>query len=248
MINTIILEPEPNALSSLQQHITRYCPFLRVEGSSGCPDTFEKLMAKVSPELVFIADDEVHDDQKGKTGVTIQSPCQVIYLSRKKPLKTSANHPLSFGFIPKPIDAMEFILAINSALNSLIESQQLKRGNQLFQKLEDLRFAGEIIAVPTVEGFQFLPVSTIIRCEGMQKCTKVFVENKQHMVSSYNLGEFARILEPFHFISPHRSHLINARKMTAFHREGTITMQDGSRVPLATRRRDSFLQAIRRIG
>lgn len=249
MIQTLIHEPEPRSLMSLQQYISRYCPYLKVEGASACPESFNRLMADVKPELVFIADEARDDTYNGKkqNGLRHRS-CQVIYLAGSEKGQEPVDHSMPFRFISKPIEVMDFLVAVNDALTTIMELRKQNASDTLFKPLNGLHAAGEIIAIPTTEGFDFLSTADIIRCEGMQKCTKVFMENGATIVSSYSLGQFAKMLEPFHFISPHRSHLINARKMTHYHREGTITMQDGSHVPLAIRRKETFLQAIRRVG
>jgi two-component system LytT family response regulator len=100
---------------------------------------------------------------------------------------------------------------------------------------------GQILGIPTLEGFEFIHISEIIRCEGLQKCTRIITTEKSDMISSYNLGEFRRILEPHGFFSPHKSHLINLKYIRKYNREGSITMNNGTYVPVSKRRKKDFL-------
>lgn len=106
--------------------------------------------------------------------------------------------------------------------------------------------APNLVGIPTIEGMEFLKPKEIIRCEGMQRLTKVFTECGA-ILSSYNIGEFCRLLRPFGFFSPHKSHLVNLHYLRRYHAEGAITLRDGSRVPLARRKREAFLEKVKHL-
>lgn len=103
----------------------------------------------------------------------------------------------------------------------------------------------ELIGIPTMEGYEFITVKSIIRCEGLKKCTRVIICERSNIISSYNLGEFKKMLEPLGFFLPHRSYLINLSLIKKYHKEGTITMYDGFPIPLARRRKEDFLRMIK---
>lgn len=101
-----------------------------------------------------------------------------------------------------------------------------------------------MVGVPTIEGIAFFKAEEIIRCEGMQRLTQVFVE-REAIISSYNICEFCRLFCDSGFFSPHKSHLINLQYLHSYHIWGDNTLRDGSRVPLARRRREAFLERVR---
>ena len=99
-----------------------------------------------------------------------------------------------------------------------------------------------LIGIPTLKGMDFFPVEDIIRCEGLSRCTRIFAKDRSNMVSGYNLGEFTRLLTPYFFFSPHRSHLVNLRHVKSYNREGTIVMRDDSCVPVSKQKKAAFLE------
>ncbi|MFZ2899160.1 MAG: LytTR family DNA-binding domain-containing protein [Saprospiraceae bacterium] len=103
-----------------------------------------------------------------------------------------------------------------------------------------------LIGIPTTNGMEFLKAKEIIRCEGMQRLTKVYTVDGV-IISSYNIGEFYRMLFPFGFFSPHKSHLINLQHLRSYRMDGVITLRDGSQAPLARRRREAFLERVRHL-
>lgn len=105
------------------------------------------------------------------------------------------------------------------------------------------KHAPSLIGIPTIDGLEFLKAKEIIRCEGLQRLTKVFTAGGT-IISSYNIGEFCKLLGPYGFFSPHKSHLINLQYLRSYQIGGVITLRDGSQAPLARRRREAFLERV----
>ena len=103
-----------------------------------------------------------------------------------------------------------------------------------------------LIGIPTIEGMEFIDTQNIIRCEGLQKCTLIVTTEKSDIISSYNIGKFAELLENDGFFPCHRSHLINLQYVKKYTREGYIFFSATSKpVPLARRKRADFLCEMR---
>lgn len=107
--------------------------------------------------------------------------------------------------------------------------------------------ACNIVGIPTLEGIEFLKSEEIIRCEGLQRLTKVFTTETTTIISSYNIGEFGKLLCSSGFFAPHKSHLINLQYLRRYSVDGTITLRDGACVPLARRRKEAFLKWVRHL-
>lgn len=243
MINTLVFEAEPQSLTILQKHLSRYCPYIKVAACQDCLSTAPQLIGQINPELIFVNPD-LRRDPAAELNKLSANYCEIIFLSAFEKSCFDLIKNTRHGFILKPIQSLDFILAVNHALNRIIENKDQQQRERLSQRLINLHIGEEVIAIPTIEGYEFLPVNQIIRCEGLQKCTHVILLDKPSMVSSYNLGEFIKLLEPYGFSSPHRSHLINLNRMVRYHREGTITMLDGGHVPVSRRRKEAFLEAV----
>lgn len=105
----------------------------------------------------------------------------------------------------------------------------------------------KLIGIPTMEGIDFLYAHEIIRCEGLQKCTRIVSTRGSAMVSAYNIGEFKKLLEVYGFFSCHKSHLINLMHVKKLTREGFVYLSDNGAVPLARRKRLEFLALLRHL-
>ncbi len=100
----------------------------------------------------------------------------------------------------------------------------------------------QYLGIPTFEGFEFVTSDEIIRCEGLQKCTRIVLKNKDNIVSSFNIGEFEKMLSNYGFFSTHKSHLINLSCICRYSKDGTLIMCDNSVVPVSRRRKKIFLE------
>jgi two-component system LytT family response regulator len=105
----------------------------------------------------------------------------------------------------------------------------------------------KLIGIPTMAGMDFLYAYEIVRCEGLQKSTRIVSTRKTNMISAYNIGEFKKLLEEFGFFSCHKSHLINLMHVKKYTREGFVYLSDNIAIPLARRRRLEFLDQLRHL-
>ena len=100
------------------------------------------------------------------------------------------------------------------------------------------------IAIPGSSCYDIVRVGEIVRCEGWQKYTRIYLCTGKTLVSSYHIGLFKVALIPYGFFSPHKSHVINTSLIRRYRKEGIIEMEDQSEVPVSRRSRDSFVQQV----
>ncbi|MCB0805719.1 MAG: LytTR family transcriptional regulator, partial [Bacteroidales bacterium] len=131
--------------------------------------------------------------------------------------------------------------AVNNATKRINEKKEHSYNKLLVTNFLNSPADNDMIGIPTIEGFEFIPIQEIIRCEGLQKCTRVITVDRSDIISSYNLGEFRKMLEPHGFYSPHKSHLINLKFIRKYHKEGNIMLINNSYVPVAKRKKKEFL-------
>lgn len=100
------------------------------------------------------------------------------------------------------------------------------------------------IAIPCCKSYDFELVKNIVRCEGLQNYTRIFLSSGEMLISSSNIGVYKKCLKDFGFFCCHKSHVINVNHIKKFFKEGYIEMVDTSSVPLSRRRKGDFLKQI----
>lgn len=97
--------------------------------------------------------------------------------------------------------------------------------------------------IPQAGIYHFVKLEEIIRMQAEGSYVNIFLKGGKKLLSSKNIGHF-RNLQPAGFFISHKSHMINVAHLTSYSKEGTLTMVDGSSVPISRRRKDAFMQEV----
>ncbi|MCX2743864.1 LytTR family DNA-binding domain-containing protein [Mangrovivirga sp. M17] len=171
------------------------------------------------------------------------SSCKIISISSNQEDAIHALRNNFCGFISKPLDIKEVGLSIQCAFEKIKSEINLHKENAP-PNFEHNR----LIGVPTIEGIEFIDTNKVVRCEGLQKCTRIITTDKTDIISSYNIGEFKKILLNLGFFCCHKSHLINLKFVKKYTKEGFLFFNANSKpVPLARRRKIEFLSLMNHI-
>lgn len=243
MINTLLINAEGEALETLTHHLATYCPQVDVSGVAQTREEADRLLHDLRPELVFI-DLDIVAEATGPIFDAANRDFETILLHNDR--VEAFNFPSSACLL-KPVVVRELISAVREAEHWLLWKREMQQSRQLLEVLFCQCPSNQLIGIPTMEGLEFVQAREIIRCEGMQRLTKVFTTGKNTIVSAYNIGEFSKILQPYGFFAPHKSHLINLQYLKNYRMDGTIIMCDGALVPVARRRKGPFLEQVRHL-
>jgi len=93
------------------------------------------------------------------------------------------------------------------------------------------------ITIPCSRTFEFIRLQDIIRFEGLQNYTKVFLKDGQSLISTNNIGVYKKQLTTLGFYCCHKSHLINEAHIARYHKDGIVQLSDDSSVPVSRRKR-----------
>lgn len=247
MIKSILADRVDNDMLSLESLLSENFPNIQICGKANALTSTSFLIKENNPDLVFIniaiplnIGLELNDYFSNVT-------YEVILLADSEKNVIDAINCSACGYLIKPFQKDNFNSAVNRALLKINKKQEHIRNKLIAEKYLRQSSHEEVIGVPTIEGFEFIAINEIIQCEGLQKCTRVITKDRTDIVSSYNLGEFRKLLEPYGFYSPHKSYLINLKYIRKYHREGNILMINNSYVPVAKRKKREFLNHVKHI-
>ena len=113
-----------------------------------------------------------------------------------------------------------------------------------FKNLNDY----EKIAINALEGTHFVRLRDIVRMEGSDNYTFIFVKDEK-FTASKTMKYFEDLLLPYNFFRTHKKHLVNLNCIKTWKREdgGLLVLEDGSKIEVARRRRPDFAEAVRRL-
>jgi two-component system LytT family response regulator len=239
-IDSIIIDHERKVSSYLRNCLVNKFPEINIHGEVSSYEAAVKLIKVVNPALIFFDMHTLHSDRLPVLQEPARSHVATIYISNRAEDAVSAIRHSASGFLLKPLNVMDITQAVESAIRKLSENSLVAKRDPLISKDTSVSHAN-LVGIPTMEGIEFIYATDIIRCEGLQKCTRIITIRKNNMISSYSIGEFRKLLDANGFFSCHKSHLINLVHVRKLTREGFIYLIDNIPVPLARRKRLEFL-------
>ncbi|PHN01269.1 LytR/AlgR family response regulator transcription factor [Flavilitoribacter nigricans] len=242
-LNAIILDICIDAIEKVQEEVEINCPQIQIVGTATNLKEGLGLIRQELPQIVFSEITLPGLNSLIGAGGTFFPSCHTILMSSCPDRALDANKYQAAGFLIKPLKKVELITAVRYAEIRIIANNH-RKSEIIATNNKQIIPPGELIGVPTVEGFEFIHINQLIRLEGMQKYTQIITRQRSDLISTNNIGEFCKLLHPFHFFSPHKSHLINLVHVKKYYKDGTIQMSDGSLVPVAKRRKTEFLNTM----
>ena len=131
---------------------------------------------------------------------------------------------------------------ISKKINSAI-SQQLEI---LLQMINQPAVPVQRIALPTMQGLEFVLVESIIRCSSSNNYTEFFLKDKKRMLVSRTLKEAEDMLSDHAFLRVHNSHIVNLNAIIKYVKGegGYLVMEDGTTVDVSRSRKELLMEKL----
>lgn len=235
----IIVDDEPNAIDLLKSRLKLLFPEADVVNSFVKWD--EALPALRTNDIDILFLDVSMPEKSGMDFLKLlpDYPFQVVFITAHSEFALQAIKLSAAGYVLKPIDDYELTFAISKALTNLANKSNGKTDNNNNNKLK--------IGIPNAKGVDYLNAEDILYFESVNKYTKV-VTNEYSIMSSYNLGEFKKILNANTFFQAHRSYIVNLYKVKRYETSGLLVMDDNMQIPVSKSIRNEFIDEFGRIS
>lgn len=242
MINAVIIEDEPKNVTLLRKMLEMYCPQVNVCADANAIETGLAVITKNKPDLVFL-DIEISGGNSFQLLDMLQPvKFDIIFITAYDNYLLKAIRYAALDYLFKPVNIKELIAAVNRSVEKINTQKTTQQIEHLLKELATPKSL-TTITLPTSFGFYVIPVQQIIRCEANGNYTVFYMEDKKKHIASKTLKEYEDILPPDIFFRAHHSHLININFIVKYHKGkgGIIEMKDKSAIPLATRRKNDFI-------
>jgi two-component system, LytTR family, response regulator len=246
-IDSVIVDHEPINSSFLKKCLVSTFPEIAIRGEACNYCDACELIKAINPALVFY-DVDISNKRSIPLGLENgRNDYEVIYISDRSEDAISAIREDACGFILKPLNVANIIVSVGSAIRRFSEKTARRTKDSVISLDNGFLPHTKLIGIPTMEGIDFLHAHEIVRCEGLQKSTRIVSTRKSNMISAYNIGEFKKLLEEYGFFACHKSHLINLMHVKKYTREGFVYLSDNTAIPLARRKRLEFLHQLKHL-
>jgi two-component system LytT family response regulator len=243
MTRTLIIDDEQHCINRIEELLGEHADGFEVVGRALSVERALELTAQLRPDLVFL-DVQIQD----RTGFDYLRELKemdffVVFTTAYEKYAVQAFKFSALDYLLKPIGREDFQEALKKygAQNSV-----LSLGRKMEVLLHNLAFdpRPRRISIPTLDGYSFLEIEDIVRCQADVNYTHIYLLDRQKITVSKTLKSFEELLDGHHFFRVHNSHLINLQyvKKYAKGKGGQVTMGDGSTIEVSTRRKEAFLK------
>jgi two-component system LytT family response regulator len=230
--------------------VERYCPDIEVCCCASSVTEAVQSIKQNKPDLVFLDIElsggsgfDVLDSLEGQS-------FEVIFISAYNHYAIKAIRFSALDYLMKPIDVDDFKTAIQRVREKFCclcnynpRISNLKHNNNN-HSVDDKK-----IALPSENGFIFINLKDIIRCQADSNYTTFFFSGKKKAIIPRTLKDYESLLEEYNFCRIHGSHLVNMNHVIQYlkGKGGFVVMSDGTEIEVSVRKKEQFLKSFLRL-
>jgi two-component system LytT family response regulator len=205
------------------------------------------LLKVYQPDIVFLDVEMPHKNGFQFLMEQKDPSFDVIFTTAYNQYAIQAIRFSALDYLLKPVDPDELKNAIQRHLEKRENGLEKKAlYDNLVSNIEKKEVKDFKIAVPSAEGVYFFTIDEILRLEADRSYTHIHLVKKRPFIASKTLKHFEEMLEEFHFIRTHKSHLVNPKHITHLTNDNEyLLLTDGSRVEVSRRKKDEVLQQLK---
>jgi two-component system, LytTR family, response regulator len=243
MIKAILIDDEKHCRETLAIQLEKYCPEVKLLAECSSAAQGLQAIADYQPDAVFLDVEMPLMNGFEMLQQLPDIPFEVIFTTGYDAYAIKAIRFSALDYLLKPIDKDELIKAVGK-ISQHRQHPMTQQLDILLQKLNSKPMTLQKIALPTLDGFELVPLETIIQCESDSNYTCVFLKNGKKIVVSRTLKEIEELLEGHTFLRVHHSHLINLNEIVRYIRGegGYVVMSDHTSVNVSRSRKETLLK------
>jgi two-component system LytT family response regulator len=244
MLKAIIIDDEKASIDSLTWELELFADKIEIIGSSTSPQEAISMVESLQPDVIFL---DVNMPKLNGFQFLKHFPnftFEVIFTTAYDEYAIKAFEINAIDYLLKPVDSDDLTRAISrleKTKNPLNEKLEL-----LLATISSFDKGNKKIAIPISEGYEFLNIGDIIRCESDSNYTRIILKEDKPLLVSKTLKNIEEQIDSTQFIRIHNSHLINVAFIKKYKKGkgGSITMINGDVVPVSRAKKNEFFEGI----
>ncbi|CAN5215499.1 LytTR family DNA-binding domain-containing protein [soil metagenome] len=240
-MKAVIIDDEKDSREILAGYISRYCPEITVSGFGESVATGLAVIEKHKPDLVFLDIEMPYGNGFDLLNKISQVTFETIFVTAFDNYAIQALNQSAAYYLLKPLDIDELIKAVNKIKTERAEENYIQHAKIL---QENFKSSGtQKIMLPTMEGFEIRPISTIVYCEAEDNFTRFYFETGPPLLICRTLKYFEDVLKDHHFLRIHRSFVINPEYVIRYSKGkgGSVTMKNNKELEISPNKKKDFL-------
>ncbi|RQO70126.1 DNA-binding response regulator [Pedobacter sp. KBW06] len=250
MLNTIIVDDEEFARSSLYFLLQENCEGIHISGIAKSVAEARQLLVNNKIDLIFL-----DIAMPGENGFDLIPQAQiskshVIFTTAYDQYALRAIKANALDYLLKPIDIDELKLAVEKAGKYIALNKKEHNRNENLQNLAvHLSERNEIrkISLPNGQGYSLINIDDIIHIEADSNYSIFHLANKETITVSKVLKEYEEILPEQQFVRIHKSSIVNLNYLKEYNSKNgmEVILKNGEKIAVSRRRASDFAEKIK---
>lgn len=248
MLKAILIDDEIDSLESLEAEINAYCENVEVMCLCSTPVDGLKAITELQPDVVFL-----DIEMPGMNGFEMlrkldKISFDVIFVTAYDEFAVHAFEFNAVEYLLKPVLKSKLVQAVDKVQGR--KNHQFDQSNldALINNISMQIGAGiKNIALPTSEGFEFVPLEDIIFVKAESNYCWVHLSNGNKHLLAKTLKQMESLILGPQFFRSHQSYLVNFNYAKRYVRGqgGYIVLNDSTQIPVSRAKKEELLQRLR---
>lgn len=246
MIRTVIVDDEIDSIRVLTRLLEDYCPGVSIAGTASGVETALAMIRQTKPDLVLLDIEMAQGNAFDLLNQLLPISFKVIFVTAFDNYAIRAFKYSAVDYLLKPVDLDDLRSAIDRVERIPNQDSVLLQMQTLLENVGGMHISQQKMAIPTVTGLNFVAVQNIIRFEAKGNYSYIYLVNEEPIIATRSISEYEELLPASIFYRIHNSNIINISRIRKYQkgRGGSVEMEDGSVVEVASRRREEFLRRL----
>ncbi|MEO6406740.1 MAG: LytTR family DNA-binding domain-containing protein [Ferruginibacter sp.] len=246
MLSAIIIDDESSSRNALRKKLNSHCTELTIiaeceNGEEGIINIEEK-----KPDIVFLDIEMPRMNGFVMLQQLHNRDFELIFITAYDHYAIQAIKFSALDYLVKPVEIIDLKDAVNKAAQKRKQASGNARLELLLQNFMNEKKEQQRIAIPSMEGLQFINLNDILYLEAQSNYTTFYLNDSHKLTVSKTLKDFEDLLPLSTFIRIHHSHIINKNHVEKYIRGdgGHVIMKNGAALDVARRKKEEFIKAV----
>ena len=246
MLTSIIIDDETNSRKALRKKLSDHCTEVNIIAECENGEDGIKTIEEKKPDIVFL-----DVEMPRMNGFTMLQQLknrdfELIFITAYDHYAIKAIKFSALDYLVKPVEVDDLKIAVQKAAQKRTQASGNDRLELLVQNLLNEKKEHHRIAIPSLQGLQFITISDIIYLEAQSNYTTIILNDSYKLTVSKTLKDFEELLPTSVFIRIHHSYIINRNAVEKYFKGegGQVLMKNGVILDVARRKKDEFMKAI----